>query len=202
MTEGLHAPATLRNREPILRVLQTVLPDTGEILEIASGTGEHVTFFAGCFPLLTWQPSDPDRSACRSIEAHITRSGVPNVRPPLDLDVYARPWPMPRASAILCINMLHIAPWSATAALFAGAAELLSAEAPLYIYGPFKRSGQHTAASNAEFDQTLRSHNPAWGVRDLNDVAAAAAPAFQLSDVIAMPANNLSVIFRARGPVV
>jgi SAM-dependent methyltransferase len=193
----LHAAATDRNREPILEVLRRVLPPTGLVLEIASGTGQHVAFFAGALPALRWQPSDPSSAHLESIRAWASASGAENIAAPLALDVETQPWPVANADAILNINMIHIAPWSATEALFRGAARLLSARGVLFLYGPFKRDGQHTAQSNERFDERLRGEDPRWGVRDLADVqAVAAAAGFQPPEIISMPANNLSVVFR------
>jgi len=193
---GLHAAATERNRGPILEILRRVLPPSGLVLEIASGTGQHVAFFGRELPALRWQPSDPSPRHLDSIRAWTVASGADNVAPPMQLDVEMAPWPLVRADAILNINMIHIAPWSAAEALFRGAAPLLPAAGVLFLYGPFKRDGQHTAESNARFDERLRGEDPRWGVRDLVDVEAlAAAAGFGAPEVIAMPANNLSLVF-------
>lgn len=190
-----YAPATARNREPILEVLRRLLPPRGLILEVASGTGEHTAFFAPQFPALEWQPSDPDPAARASIAAWT--SGLANVRTPLELDAAAPDWPIEHADAVLCINMIHISPWTATLGLLAGAAKLLRVGGLLYLYGPYKQGGRHTAPSNAAFDDSLRASDLAWGVRDLDNVADAAREAkFGSPEAIAMPANNLSVIFR------
>ncbi|MDB5662037.1 MAG: hypothetical protein JWN59_375 [Sphingomonas bacterium] len=192
-----HAPATLRNREAILDVLRAALPARGLVLELASGSGEHIAFFARNLPRLDWQPSDPDGAARRSIAAWA--EGVANVRPPIAIDAAAADWPIAAADAMLCINMVHISPWSATEGLVAGASRLLSAGGLLYLYGPFSREGRHSAASNAAFDADLRARDPAWGVRDLEAVAALAdAHTLGLERVIEMPANNLSVLLRRR----
>jgi SAM-dependent methyltransferase len=188
-----HAPATDRNREPIREVLARELPTTGTVLEIASGTGEHAVYFARAFPALTWQPSDPDATARDSIVAHCTEAGLPNLAVPLALDVLG-PWPIESADAIVCINMIHIAPWEATLALFAGAARLLSPGALLYLYGPYRFDGV-TAPSNVEFERWLHSKDPRFGVRDVRDLRAAAA-GFTLDGIVAMPANNHSLMFR------
>ena len=194
---GLHAAATERNREPILEVLRGILPPTGLVLEIASGTGQHVVFFARALPALRWQPSDPSSAHLDSIRAWTTASGVDNVAAPLVLDVEQQPWPVTHADAILNINMIHIAPWPATTALFQGAARLLPPSGVLFLYGPFKRDGQHTAESNQRFDERLRGEDPRWGVRDLGDVQAVAVSAgFHPPEIIPMPANNLSLVFR------
>ncbi|TLG79177.1 DUF938 domain-containing protein [Methylocystis sp. B8] len=193
----IFAPSTARNREPILGVLRNVLPAKGLTLEIASGAGEHVTFFAANFTQLTFCPSDPSPEARESISAWIAASGVANAPAPLALDVEESPWPISAADAIICINMTHISPWSATEALFAGAGRTLPARAPLYLYGPYRRGGAHSAPSNAEFDASLRARNAAWGVRDIEDVAACAREkGFGEPQIVDMPANNLSVIFR------
>jgi len=198
---GLHAAATDRNRGPILDVLRGVLPASGLVLEIASGTGEHAAFFAPQFPSLRWQPSDPSAPHLESIRAWSAASGAPNLASPLFLDVEREPWPVAQADAILNINMLHIAPWSAAEALFRGAARTLPAGGLLYLYGPFKRGGQHTADSNQRFDERLRGEDPRWGVRDLDDVTAlAASVGFGAPAITQMPANNLSLVFRRRGP--
>lgn len=190
------APATARNREPILEILRRVLPSQGLVLEVSSGTGEHATFFAPQLSGLTWQPSDPDPAARASIAAWTAATGATNVRPPLALDARADVWPLTRAAAIVCINMIHIAPWEAALGLFAGASRILVKGSPLVLYGPFKRGGEHTAPSNAAFDASLRARDPSWGVRDLDSVVAAAAQAgLGLFEVVAMPANNLSVVF-------
>lgn len=197
----LYAPATERNRDPILAVLRGVLPPRGTVLEIASGSGEHVVYFAQNFPNLAFQPSDPSPDSAQSIAAWIAATRVGNVRAPVILDTTQLSWPVKAADAILCINMIHIAPWSAAEGLFAGAASLLAPGAPLYLYGPYKRDGAHTAPSNVDFDRGLRERNPAWGVRDLDDVASLARKnGFSAPTITAMPANNLSVVFRRSGP--
>lgn len=193
----LFAPATQRNREPILDVLRRVLPPRGLVLEIASGTGEHVTHFAGALPDLSWQPSDPSPEHRQSIAAWAVELGVTSVLPPLDLDVRRLPWPVAQADAILAINMIHIAPWEATLGLLRGAAALLAPGAPLYLYGPYRRRGVPTAPSNEAFDQSLRERDPSWGLRELEAVVAEAEPeGFLLEQVVEMPANNLSVVLR------
>lgn len=192
-----HAPATARNREPILAVLRDVLPERGLVLEVASGTGEHAAAFAAALPALDWQPSDPDAEARASIDAWCADTS--NVRPALALDAAAADWPIDRADAILCINMVHISPWTATEGLMAGAERLLAPGAPLYLYGPYRRAGVPTAPSNEAFDADLKARNPAWGLRDLADVTAlASARGLLLDRVVDMPANNLSVVFRRR----
>lgn len=193
-----HSPATLRNREPILAILRAELPATGTVLEVASGTGEHALFFASALPGLAWQPSDPDPTARRSIEAWAATVPLPNLRPPLDLDVTAERWPLDRADALVAINLTHISPWDATRGLIAGAARLLSPGGPLILYGPFLEDGVAPAPSNLAFDSDLRARNPAWGLRRVEAIAALAAPAFDGPVRHPMPANNLTLLFRRR----
>jgi hypothetical protein len=193
----LHAPATARNREPILAVLRQHLPARGLVLEVASGSGEHTVHFAQAFPGLDFQPSDPDRQARASIDAWRDEAHLQNIRPALALDAAAETWPLSEADAVLCINMIHIAPWEAAVGLVRGAAALLRVDCMLYLYGPFRRDGAHTAPSNAAFDRSLRTRDASWGVRDLEAVAALARThGFTAPIVEAMPANNLSLIFR------
>jgi len=192
-----HAPATQRNRDPIAAVLQTILPESGLVLEVASGTGEHITHFAQVFPGLTWQPSDPSADARKSISAWIAAEGLDNVREPLDLNAASENWPIERASAILCINMIHISPWDATEGLMRGAGRILEAGSPLYLYGPYRRSDRPLEPSNEAFDRDLRSRDPRWGLREVERVAECAAQqGLRLADSLDMPANNLSLIFR------
>ena len=191
------APATQRNRDVILDVLRRTLPTTGLVLEIAGGSGEHAVHFAANLPDLAFQPTDPNPEALASIAAWIEATGARNVRPPIQLDVCQPFWPIANAAAIVCINMIHISPWEATQGLMSGAAAILPAGAPLYLYGPYLRGGVETAPSNLAFDRSLRERNPAWGIKRLEDVAAAARSAgFTGPDVTEMPANNLSVVFR------
>jgi hypothetical protein len=191
----LHSPAAERNREPILAELRRLLPPRGLVLEIASGTGQHGAFFASALPHLTFQPSEKRAEGRDSIAAWC--EGLANVRPPLDLDVERGPWPIAVADAVLCVNMIHIAPWRMAEALVAGAAAILPPGAPLILYGPFRREGAHTAPSNAAFDAKLRAENPEWGVRDLEAVSALARHAgFAAPEITAMPANNLLLVFR------
>ena len=192
-----HAPATLRNRDAIVAVLADWLPATGAVLEVASGSGEHAVHFAAAFPGLDWQPSDPDPAGLTSIAAYRAEAGLANIAPPVALDAAAAQWPVDRADAILCINMVHISPWKATLGLFAGAARLLVPGAPLILYGPYIEPDVPTATSNLAFDVSLRSRNPAWGLRDTDVVKAAAADAgFAFAERRAMPANNLMLLFR------
>jgi SAM-dependent methyltransferase len=191
------APAVARNKAAITEALARHLPASGLVLEIASGSGEHALHFATHFPALSFQPTDPDAAALASIVAWQAEVPLPNLLLPLMLDVMADAWPVPKADAVLCINMIHIAPWEATAALMRGAARVLPRDGILFLYGPFKQGGQHTAPSNAEFDSSLRAQDVRWGVRDLEAVAElASAAGFAAPVVEAMPANNLSVILR------
>ena len=193
------APAVARNRDPILAVLQRFFPVRGFVLEIASGTGEHAVHFAKGLPGMTWQPSDPDPESLASIVAHRASVKLSNLLPPLELDVTAPQWPVTQADAIVAINMIHIAPWAASEGLMAGAERVLPAGGVLYLYGPYKEKGIHTAPSNEAFDRGLRTRDPSWGVRDLEEVIALAnRHALDFFERIAMPANNLSVIFRRR----
>ncbi|GAU84102.1 DUF938 domain-containing protein [Bosea sp. BIWAKO-01] len=193
----LFAPATLRNREPILDILRKILPATGLVLEIASGSGEHVSHFAAALPTLTFQPSDPDQDALISTAAWIRESGLANIRPPVQLDAAAAEWPVRSADAIICINMIHISPLAATRGLMTQAGKLLPEGAPLYLYGPYRRPGRALEPSNLAFDESLRARNAEWGLRELEDVVALAKQAgFGEPDVTEMPANNLSLVFR------
>jgi len=193
------APAAQRNREPIRTVLERVLPARGTVLEVAAGTGEHAVAFAAALPGVTWQPADPDPGMRASIAAHAHAEGLANVAEPRDLDVTAAVWPVERADALVCINLLHIAPWAATEGLFAGAGRLLPPGAPVAVYGPFKREGAHTSESNANFDEQLRGKNPGWGIRDVAEVAAEAERhGMALEDIVEMPANNLTLIFKRK----
>ncbi|NOV24870.1 DUF938 domain-containing protein [Cupriavidus necator] len=191
------APATDRNREPILAVLRQVLPARGTVLEIASGTGQHAVHFAAALPGLTWQPSDPDEAARASIAAWTAHAGLANVRAPLALDVCRQPWGIDAADAVVCINMIHIAPWAAAEALFAGAGKLLGPGGVLFLYGPYRRGGAHTAPSNAAFDAQLRATDPDWGVRDMEAVIAlGAAQGLRCDEPVPMPANNFCLVLR------
>ena len=198
-----HAPSAARNREPILQVLRRHLPAQGLVLEVASGSGEHIIHFAAALsPGLAFQPSDPDTDARASIDAWAVSGNLRQVRPALALDAASAVWPVTRADMILCINMIHIAPWAAATGLFGGAARILPADGVLFLYGPYLRGGRHTAASNEAFDLDLRARNRAWGVRDLEAVAElAASHGFAPPVIEPMPANNLSLIFTRRsGP--
>ena len=191
-----HAPATQRNREAILSVLERALPRAGTVLEIASGTGEHAVYFARRLPDLAWQPSDVDPVALASISAYREEAGLPNLRPPVFLDATASDWPVDRPDAIVCINMIHIAPWTACQGLLRGASLRLPPGAPLVFYGPYRINGVFTAPSNESFDASLRDRNPAWGVRDLSRVIElAAGVGFEHRETIPMPANNHTIVF-------
>jgi len=190
------APAVARNREPILAALRRALPPAGLVLEVASGSGEHCAYFATALARLVFQPSDPDPVNCASIDSWC--AGLPNVRPAIGLDA-AADWPVATAAAVLCINMAHIAPWSATLGLLRGAARVLPAGAPLILYGPWIRAGVPTAPSNLAFDADLRQRDPAWGLRRVEDLAAAARD-FAWPEVTEMPANNITLVLRRKQP--
>jgi len=197
----LYLAHVARNRDPILAVLRRVLPPAGLVLEVASGSGEHAVYFAQSLPALSWQPSDCDVEARASIGAHRAAANRANLLAPLDLDAALPRWPVAHADALLCINMIHIAPWAAAQGLFAGARRILPVGGVVYLYGPYRIDGRHTAPSNGQFDAWLRSQNRAWGVRNLADVAELAADdGFVLIETVPMPANNLSVIFRRNEP--
>ncbi len=191
------APATARNREPILAVLREELPESSTVLEVASGTGEHAVHFATALPHLSWQPTDPSPEARASIAAWRESEGSANLLAPLELDAASDAWPVIRADAMVCINMIHISPWAATEGLMRGAGRLLWSGAPLILYGPYRRAGLPLEPSNAAFDESLKARDPRWGLRLLEDVVeCAAANGLDLARVVEMPANNLTVIFR------
>ena len=197
-----YAPATERNREAILGVLRDRLPDEGTVLEISAGTGQHAVFFAPTLGARYWLPTDIDEISLASIASWREETAPVNLLPPQSLDVLDTVWPVETVelpapiSAVVNINMLHIAPWSCCEALFAGAARILKPGATMFLYGPFRREGQHSSASNASFDDQLRSQDPQWGVRDLEAVISVAVDhGFECREVVEMPANNLSVIF-------
>jgi SAM-dependent methyltransferase len=195
------APAALRNREPIAEVLKDWLPSTGLVLEVASGTGEHAALFAERFPNLEWQPSDVDPDALRSIRAWRDEARLPNLREPLRLDAASAEWPIAKAGAVLSINMVHISPWTSALGLLDGAARLLSGGGALILYGPWLNDDVPTADSNMAFDADLRRRDPQWGLRRVEDFAAAAAErGLVLQEVRAMPANNLMLLLRAEPP--
>lgn len=196
-TAALDSPAAERNKAPILEALRVHLPTRGTVLEVASGSGQHVVFFAAHLPQLSWQPSERDAALRAAIAARVASIGLANVSAPLDVDATAPAWPLERVDAVLAINLIHIAPWAAAEGLVRGASAVLSAGAPLVLYGPFRRGGRHTAASNAAFDRSLRARDPEWGVRDMDAVTEiAAASGFTLDEVAALPANNFVVVYR------
>ena len=194
-----HAPATLRNREPIAAVLAQELPARGTVLEIAAGTGEHAVFFAERFPALDWLPTDPSPEALASIAAYRDEYVGTNLAAPLLLDAAApETWPVTAADAIVCINMVHISPWDATLGLFRGAARLLGSGAPLIIYGPYIEAGVETAPSNLEFDAGLKARNPLWGLREAEALDALAAQhGMARAARHALPANNIVLVYRS-----
>lgn len=194
------SPATARNRGPILKVLKPRLPVSGLVLEIASGAGQHAVHCAAALPALRWRPTDPDPEALASIEAWRRHAGLPNLLPPLRLDASdPGEWPVDLADAMVNINMTHISPWAATAGLMTGAGRLLPCGGVLFLYGPYIEPNIETAPSNLAFDLSLKARNPAWGLRRLDAVTALAAKhGLELSERMAMPANNLSLIFRKR----
>lgn len=194
-----HAPATLRNREPIADVLTRELPASGKVLEIAAGTGEHAVFFAEAFPALAWQPTDPSDEALASIAAYRADYAGSNLAAPLLLDAAAPDsWPLAEAAAILCINMVHISPWEATLGLFRGAARLLGRTGgPLILYGPYLEQGVETAPSNLEFDASLKARNPLWGLREAEAVDVVAGQhGLARTARYALPANNIMLVYR------
>jgi SAM-dependent methyltransferase len=195
------APSATRNRDPILAVLSRVLPTSGVVLEIASGTGQHAVHCAAALSGVTWQPSDPDAASRESIEAWRQEAALANMNAPIALDVRDEPWEVPDTLAgIVCINMIHIAPWEAAEALFAGAGKRLARDGVLYLYGPYKRDGAHTAASNEAFDMQLRATDPSWGVRNMEDVVELGRAAdLWMEAAVPMPANNFCLIFRRTG---
>ena len=194
-----HAPATLRNREPIAAVLARELPASGTVLEVAAGTGEHAVYFAERFPALEWQPTDPSPEALASIADYCADYAGGNLAAPLLLDA-AQPdsWPVTRADAIVCINMVHISPWEATLGLFAGAARVLAqSKGPLLLYGPYIEAEVETAPSNLDFDASLKARNPLWGLREAGALDALAGQhGMARSARYAMPANNIMLVYR------
>ncbi|HUP67574.1 MAG TPA: DUF938 domain-containing protein [Sphingomicrobium sp.] len=191
------APAALRNRQPIADVLAEWLPAQGLVLELASGTGEHVVYFGEHFPALDWQPSDVDADSIRSVAARVVEAGLPNVRPPLIVDASSAAWPIERADAVLSINMVHISPWAAALGLIRGAARVLREGSPLVLYGPWLKDDIPTAPGNLEFDASLKRRDPDWGLRRVEDFCEAAArQSFRLESTRTMPANNLMMLLR------
>ena len=199
MDRRQYSPSTARNREPILTVLQRVLPPDARVLEIASGSGEHAVHVARAMPGLTWQTSDPDPDARASIAAWIEAERLTNVLPPRTIDVREHAWGVEGEApydAIVAINMIHISPWEATLGLLAGAASMLRPGGVLYTYGPYMRDGRHTATSNAAFDASLKARDSSWGVRDVADIEREALlQGLTLQEIVEMPANNLSLVF-------
>ena len=199
------SPSAARNCGPIREVLTRVLPKKGIALEIGSGTGEHVICFAKALPGLLWLPSDPDAASRASIKAWCATEVLANVRAPVAIDVRHGVWGVEDDApfdAIISLNMVHIAPWEAALGLLAGAGRLLRPDGVLVFYGPFILGGTHTAASNAAFDEDLKKRDPRWGVRDVDDLIGAAAPhGLELLELVAMPANNISLVFIKVGPV-
>jgi hypothetical protein len=192
------APAALRNREPIAEVLGEWLPDSGLVLEVASGTGEHITYFAERFPNLDWQPSDVDPGALASIAAWREAAALSNVGEPIILDAAASEWPIDRADALVSINMVHISPWASALGLIDGAARVLVPGRPLILYGPWLKADVPTVPSNLQFDAELKARDPEWGLRRVEDFAAAAErKGFKLEQVRSMPANNMMLLLRA-----
>jgi SAM-dependent methyltransferase len=190
-------PAPERNKDPILAVLKRVLPRRGEVFEVASGSGQHVAYFARELPALTFQPSDIDPENLASIRAWVREVGLPNLREPLALDVLADDWGVGSVDALFNANMIHIAPWECCLALLRGAARHLRPEGVLVMYGPFRVGGAHTAPSNESFDAGLRARDPRWGVRELEDVVSEAARlGLSFVERVEMPANNQSLVFR------
>jgi len=194
------APAALRNREPIADILADWLPTSGLVLEIASGSGEHVVHFAARFPFLQWQPSDSNEDALASIAAWRAESGLPNVLPPINIDAASRDWPIDRADALFNSNMAHISPWAASLGMLDGAARILPAGAPLILYGPWLKDDIETAPSNLAFDADLRRRDSDWGLRRVEDFASEAGKrGFELTDTRRMPANNMMLLFHRQG---
>ncbi|RYZ43080.1 MAG: DUF938 domain-containing protein [Myxococcaceae bacterium] len=192
-----HAPATERNREPLLAVLKEVLPASGVLLEVASGTGQHAAFFARAFPGLSWQPTDGDPEALASIDAWRAQEGTPNLLPARLLDASSEAWPVEHADAMLCVNMIHIAPWAACQGLMRGAGRVLWPGGRLVLYGPYFVDGVVPAPSNVAFDASLKARDAAWGVRELGTVTAEALRHGLVRErVVEMPSNNLTVVFR------
>ena len=194
--ELLTSPAAERNKEPILTVLETVLPATGHVLEIASGSGQHVCYFAAELPGIRWQPTEPDEASREAITIRLREARLENVAEPVALDVLEPHWPVhERYDAVLCINMIHISPWRATHALFRGAARLVDSQGKLILYGPYLENGT-AVQSNLDFDASLKRRNPEWGLRDLDEVTrVAAGHGFVRREIVRMPANNLTVVF-------
>ena len=202
MDQRLFFPATERNRQSIKVILETCLPKEGTVLEIASGSGQHAVWLQKFFSKIIWQASDPETLHRMSINAWIKEEGLRNIMPPpLDIDVESQPWPLPlpvssTISAIVCINLIHVSPWSSAEALFQGASSFLNSGSPFFLYGPFKRKGRHTSQSNENFDKSLKLSNPLWGVRDLERLnKLSLEKGFENHLIYEMPANNLSIVY-------
>jgi SAM-dependent methyltransferase len=192
-------PAPERNKQPILEVLQRVLPTSGSLLEIASGSGQHAAFFASALPALDYQPSDLDEANLRSIRAWVDDTALPNLRAPLTLDVCSADWGVGALDAIYNANMIHIAPIECCEGLMRGAGRHLRVGGVLVVYGPFKLGGAHTSDSNARFDLDLQARDPRWGVRDVERLQSLGeAAGLVLEERVAMPANNQCLVFRRR----
>jgi SAM-dependent methyltransferase len=200
LTDGrLVSPSAERNKGPITEILRRVLPAQGDVLEVSSGTGQHVLHFAQAMPQIRWQPTEQDADCLRSIASWLAQTTLPNVGAPIYLDVHDEVWPVADVAAVVCINMIHIAPRSAIAALLRGAGNVIAPGGILFLYGPYRRQGRHTSPSNEAFDELLKAANPEWGVRNLEEIALAAArEGLELQETYDMPSNNLAVIFRKR----
>ena len=205
MDNRLFFPATQRNRVPIGDVLENNLPESGTVLEIASGSGEHGVVFQERFPNINWQTSDCNLSCRKSISAWIKFQDLcTKMAQPIDLDVEDRPWPLTSSirstlKVIVCINMIHISPWGCSQALFEEAGKILKMRQLIILYGPFKMNNKHTSESNYQFDRSLRIQNPFWGVRDLEEIFKLGTKnGFENEDVIEMPANNFSIVLRKK----
>lgn len=195
--QRLFAPSAARNMQPVCDVLQPLLPKRGTVLEIASGSGEHIVKLAELTPETTFQPSDPGEDERRSIDAWRQSLKLDNVQPAISIDATASQWPIASADVVYCMNMIHISPWAATVGLIEGAARTLATDGLLYTYGPYRRDGRHTSTGNETFDQSLRQRNPEWGIRDVEEIISLAeSHGFRTPDIVEMPANNLSLLFR------
>ena len=200
LTDGrIVSPSAERNKGPITEILRRVLPGQGDVLEVSSGSGQHVLHFAQAMPDIRWQPTEQDADCLRSIAGWLAQTTPPNVNAPIYLDVHDEIWPVHEVAAVVCLNMIHIAPPSATEALLRGAGNVIARGGILFLYGPFRQKGRHASASNEAFDALLKAENPEWGVRNVEDVAhLAARVGLDLEQTHDMPSNNLAVIFRKR----
>jgi Protein of unknown function (DUF938) len=193
------SPSAERNKGPIAEILMRVLPAQGEVLEVSSGTGQHVLHFAQAMPHIRWQPTERDADSLKSIASWLGQTSALNVNAPLRLDVHDASWPAHDVAAVVCINMIHIGPLSAAEALLRGAGNVIAPRGILFLYGPYRRQGRHTSPSNEAFDEQLKARNPEWGVRNLEDVVhLASTVGLELEQTHDMPANNLAVVFRKR----